>query len=73
MIDKKRLEQEALKALYELGEIEFEDVKSFYDDTGDIKKVESTKQFSIIEEALVDYDKLKKEKRARDYHDGGAY
>lgn len=41
-----------LEALYDIGEIEFEDIKSFYDDAGDITKVKYTNQFAIIERAL---------------------
>lgn len=46
------LSDDVEEALFELGEIEFEDIKSFYDDEGDLIKVSSTKQYRIIEQKL---------------------
>jgi len=44
--------ENVLEALNEIGQLEFEDIKSFYDDSGDMKRIETTEQFTIIEKAL---------------------
>lgn len=47
-------------ALFEIGQVEFEDIKSFYDDSGRVVRVEMTKQYGVVAKELTRLERLEK-------------